>query len=193
MMDFIQTYGYQSYLPKWEEDLQNDMAAYFKWKKDYDVKVVATEIMVRHEAWRIATPLDIICAMNFGGKRIMANVNLKTGDKGFSDAYGLQACMEAYMFNGMMPDKKFKLKGSFCLRPKLRSRCTGDYELSKNHISEYSEDDMNFVGNTVVRFKRYQPKGNVKIFEGNEKQFSATSFSPYEWLTYFKGDENQPF
>lgn len=183
MEEFIKDGGYEIHRRKWEEDLQNDMAMWFKFKKEYDVKVVATEIMVYNDDWKIATPLDIICGMNFGGKRILANVNLKTGDKTFGDSYYLQAAMEAQMFNDLMEDKKWKLKGSFCLRPKKREKCVGDYEISKNCINLYSKELFDHIGKCVVLYEINKAKGLVKQFSGEESNYEAKMLTPYEWLS----------
>lgn len=185
MEDFLQDYGYQHLRSQWQEDIQNDMAMWFQFKKDHKVKVMATELMVRYEPWRIATPLDIICGMDFGGGRILANVNLKTGDKQFGDSYYVQACMEAFMYNEMMPLEKWKLKGSFCLRPKSRKTNVGDFELSKNCINLYTKEYMDYIGQGCILREQYKPKGHVKRFSGEDGRFTAEKITPYQWLSEF--------
>lgn len=186
MDQFLTDGGYQHLRLRWEEDLQNDMAAYFRWKKEYEVEVAATEIMVRSTNYRIATPLDLIVKMKFGKGKILANVNLKTGDRMFGDDYYVQAAMEAYLYNQMAP-AKWKLAGSFLLRPKDRKKCVGDFELSKNCINLYEEEVFDLIGKCVTVKQSYKPTGLIKWFTGDEQTFNATGITPYEWLKEFSG------
>ena len=72
-------YGCPHNAELWKDQVQNDFAAWFQFKRDYNVIVLASEIPVFKDDWRIATPLDVICEMDFNKKRIYANINLKTG------------------------------------------------------------------------------------------------------------------
>ena len=182
MNDLIEAGGYQMFRTKWEADLQNDMAAYFKWKKDYDVKVITTEVMAFNRYLGIATPLDLVVEMNFNRKRIMADVNLKTGDKGFHSEYELQCAIESWMFNQQYGSDF--LSGAFCLRPKSRERSPGEYEMSKNYFG-VSEDDLDLLSKTVKVRKLNKPNGKVVRYTGGESNFNMEILTPEEWLTEF--------
>lgn len=193
--DFITSYGYHSLREQWYADIQNDMAAYFSFKRDSNVKIVTTEVMVCHDDWHIATPLDIVAQMDFGGKRIFANINIKTGDTHpFSEDYFIQTCLEAYLYNRQIEKNgkknKYSLNGSFCWRPKTRSKTPGNYELSKNTINLYTEDDFLYIAEYVKRKKPYVPSSDSKIvtFHGNEENSKIIIRTPYEWLKNMNGD-----
>lgn len=189
--DHIQRGGYFKERRKWEEDMLNDMAMWFNFKKDYDVEVLATEIMVYKPEWRIATPLDIVCRMNFNRQRINANINLKTGDKQFGESYYLQVAMEAYMYNELMQDEDYKLQGTFCLRPKQRSTSPGKYELSKNCIDVFPTRKFEFIGENVVLNEYYKPTGKVKTFIGTEDSFEMRVLDAYQWLAEFSNKKEE--
>lgn len=176
---------------RWVEDIQNDFYAYFQWKKDYEVEVLATEIMVANRDYAIATPLDIVCTMKFNKGRIMANVNLKTGDKGFSDDYATQAGMEAWLFN-MHWDQ---MRGSFCFRPKARKTAPGNYEMSKNH---YHTDEASIalyehIAKGVKLFGLNETNHKFVFYSGQEGSHQAQHMTAKDWLTIWQGHTPNPF
>lgn len=184
MQSFIESGGYQSMTQRWTEDLQNDMAAWFLFKKESNVQVIATEIMTYHDGWRVATPLDFIVEMDFNRKRITANINIKTGDKGFNDSYYFQVFAEAYLFNRQT--EGLKVEGTFCWRPKDRKRSPGQYELSKNCIEAFDVELLEHMGRAVNILKTYKPNGKISTYSGGEHNFTVKHLTPYEWLEIFQ-------
>lgn len=195
---WCEKYNFPQLLRSWKDDIRNDMMAYFNWKKDRGVKVLATEIMTCHNEWRIATPLDIICTMDFGGKEILANVNLKTGAKPFPTSNYFQAAMEAHMFNLSSPD--VKLEGSFLWRPKDRKRSPHSWDMSKNCLgfSLYGKGEQEYqtVGDMVLLKETYKPSGTICVYKGGEGDAEVTTLNPYQWLDRFNEqfqEDKMPF
>jgi hypothetical protein len=195
--DFIATNGFFSFRKQWIEDIQNDFHCYFKFKKESDVKVITTEVMAARDDWFMATPLDIIAEMTFNRKRIIANINLKTGDTfPFDEGYYFQTSLEAYLYNRQIEKggskHKYSLDGSFCWRPKTRAKTPGAYELSKNAINSYTEEDFAHAAWLVKRNKMYIPSTDSKIvtFHGDESNNQIIIRTPYEWLAQMNGEKS---
>jgi hypothetical protein len=193
--DFIEEFGFHSYRKQWIADIQNDFHCWFQFKRDYNVKVVTTEVMVSRDDWFTATPLDDIVEMDFNKKRIFADINLKTGDTfPFDEGYYFQTAFEAYLYNRQIEKDgkrhKYTLDGAFCWRPKTRAKTPGAYELSKNTINLYTEEDFAHVAWLVKRNKLNIPSPDSKIvtFHGNEQDSKIVIRTPYEWLKNMNGD-----
>lgn len=180
--DFIEHGHYHDYAQRWYEDVQNDMAAYFNWKADYNVRVLSVELMVKHR--KVATPLDLIVEMDFNKKRIFANVNIKTGDHGFQDSYYKQVWMEAQLFN-KTEGRPFDLTGTFAWRPKDRKRTIAGYELSENCINEFEPKWFDYICDTVELQEMWKPTGKVKRYTGGEGDHKVETLTPDEWLAIF--------
>lgn len=190
--DFIQEFGYHSLRAQWINDLQNDMASYFSWKKDNKVEVIATEIMVAHEEWHVATPIDLLVEMDFNRKRIKADINIKSGDTHpFSEDYYFQVALETYLYNRQIGKSKYQAEGAFLWRPKTRATTPGKYEMSKNAINAYGLDDFEFAARWVERKKPYIPSADSKIvtYRGTEEDVKVVISTPYEWLARINGIE----
>src|SRR5690606_15234338 len=100
-------YGCPHLEHQWIDQIQNDMAAWFRFKKDKNVVVLASEIVVASDEFQICTPLDIVCEMDFNRKRILADINLKTGTHGREGKdYTLQLGVEEWLWNTTMEEKK---------------------------------------------------------------------------------------
>lgn len=172
----------------WCDQVQNDFAAWFKFKRDYNVKVIASEIPVFHDEWLICTPLDIVCEMDFNKKRIFANINIKTGTGSDGKDYTLQVCMEQFLWDKTMREsgaEKFLLGGTFTWKPKDRFRAPADYSLSKNYSGAHSMAEMNHVANGVVLTKANEPGGVIRTYKGGEHDFSFTDQTPAQYLEEF--------
>lgn len=188
---FIEDGRYYDQRNKWIDDIKNDFFAYLSWKRDYEVEVHATEIMVANREYALATPLDIVCTMKFNRGRILANVNLKTGDKGFSDDYAIQAGMEAWLFN----QHKDEMRGSFCWRPKDRKRSPGGYELSKNHYhtDEDSLELYTHIAKGVKLFKLNETSHKFQFYSGDATNPKVEYLTAHEWLARWQGHDPNPF
>lgn len=185
--------GFQQQQEQWVEDIQNDMAAWFLFKKEYGVSVIASEVIVSNDNWKIATPLDIVCVMEFNKKRIVANINLKTGTSGHEGKdYTLQVCLEEKLWNQTMIEHnspQYILGGTFLWRPKDRIRAAGKYHLSKNYSGAHTEEELNHVINGVLLNRLYEPKGVMRKYSGNEENFTVQEITAMDYLREF--NENQ--
>jgi len=186
-------WNYPHLYPIWVEWLQNDFAAYFTWKKEYEVKVIASEVAVYNTDWKICTPLDLVVELSFNRKRIIANVNVKSGTSGYSGKdYSLQVVMELMLWNNYIKSfgediaKKYNMTGTFTLSPKDRDRSPGNYNFSKNYAGEHSIEEVNHVVNGCLLNKLYEPKGKLRFYEGDEENgFSVQVVNPADFLAAF--------
>jgi hypothetical protein len=176
----------------WIDQVQNDFAAWFQFKRDYNVRVMASEIPVFNDKWLIATPMDIVCEMDFNKKRIFANINLKTGTaSSIGKDYTLQVCMEQQLWDDTMREKKceqFLLGGTFIFRPKDRQKAPCKYELSKNFTGTHSMEEMEYIATGVKLNRSNWPKGKIRTFTGDEKTFTYTEKSAQEFLDEFNAE-----
>lgn len=80
-----------------------DMASLFQFIKDRNVKVIAVEFPVMSYKWQIAGTIDLICELDFNGKRIICIVDFKTG-KGIYEIHPLQLLLYQEMWNEHFSD-----------------------------------------------------------------------------------------
>lgn len=184
--NYCKEYDYMKLLPMWKEWIRNDMAAYFQWKKDYNVKVLATEIGVWNCGFKIATPLDLIVEMDFNRKRVLSNVNLKTGTSAARIIdYEIQTAFEMYLYNEWILDSKYKLSNTHTWRPKDRSRSACNYELSSNYAKAYGEEDFKYIAYIVSKKGLANPSGKIQLYLGNEKEFEVKTITAKEYLAAY--------
>lgn len=75
-------------MDKYAVELLEDIRSFLKWVKDYNVKPLAIELMLRSERWMVASAVDLICEMD---KEITETgyfgevYKRKTGDKNAGD------------------------------------------------------------------------------------------------------------
>lgn len=71
--------------------LKDDMAALMQWAHDYQVKLLASEVIVYSDELLMAGAIDIICELNGPrNTRSLAFVDLKSGRNGFNDKHAVQ-------------------------------------------------------------------------------------------------------
>jgi hypothetical protein len=181
---FVEEYRYYDFRRVWRDQVRNDFAAYFQWKKDFSVRVLSTEVMVSDRQNAVATPLDIICEMMFGRKKIYANVNIKTGDHAFTEDNLLQIACEAHLWN-KTEGKPFSLSGSFCWRPKKRNRTPGAYEMSKNMCLKTDTEltaRIEYVLYSAKLLGLNKPSGNIVRYHGDQNEWRVEKLTPAQWL-----------
>lgn len=96
---------------KWAYHLPRNVAAWIQLCIDKNVKVLAVEFPVVSPTLRIATPIDVICEMDFNKKRVHAIINLKSAleakpdeNKSFYESHDLQLQLEKRLFVGQHND-----------------------------------------------------------------------------------------
>lgn len=75
---------------EWLWTLKKDLMAFFQFRKDAIVNIIALEIPVYSDKYRLAGTIDMVCEIKFGGKTVYAIVDFKSGKKGFWEAHELQ-------------------------------------------------------------------------------------------------------
>lgn len=188
--------GYPHEYKSWCSRIQNDMACWFNFKKEKNVKVLASELCVWHDGWRLCTPLDLVVEMDFGAKkRIVANINIKTGTGSFGSDYIKQVALEHFMFNEHLrvnkADEKLFLEGTFLWSPKDRDRSPAQFNLSPNYWSkkdgykDVTMKDFQYLADTVRYHHLDWPSGTIRIFNGKEDNFTMKEIKPLEYLEIF--------
>lgn len=182
---FITNRHYQDWRASWVQQLKNDVAAWLTFKKNHNVQVLSTEIVVSAPQYAIATPLDIICEMDWKGKRVLANINLKTGDHPFNDDNITQVGMEQWLWN-TSPQRPFDLDESFAWRPKSRDRSPGSYEVKAFSYKPENVEQYDYIAKSVRFFGFNEAKSPITYFVGNADDFTIVSKTPLTWLAEFQ-------
>jgi hypothetical protein len=84
---------------EWREKLQNDMASFISWVQEKNVKMIAMEFRIASDTYKVGGAIDLICSLDFDGKRVFAVVDFKSGRKGFFDSHILQLKAYATIWN----------------------------------------------------------------------------------------------
>lgn len=110
-----------------EEEFQKDILAFLIWIKEYKIKPLAIELMLKSDKWQTATALDLICeatipTKGFWGETYKSGarkgepketkkdvvhiilVDFKSGKKGFYDKNILQLLLSKEIFKENYPD-----------------------------------------------------------------------------------------
>lgn len=171
------------------DEFKKDMLAFAQFVKDYNVKPMAIEMMIRSKKYKAATAIDLVCKMDIdvigdfgvvyktsnkakgyvagdvrltkGKKTITALVDFKSGKKGFYDKHALQLLLNKQMMLENYPE--VEIEGIFNFSPKAW-KGTPSYNLkdqSDNPVLNELEEVLN------LGMKRHLKKNkNVKIFSG---------------------------
>lgn len=190
--DILEKYANRTGLPLnflggWRRDIMNDLAAWQKFKKDYEVNVLACEYPVYCSKYRIATPVDVMCEMTWRKKRVIAAIDIKstTSDISGYDAYLLQMLFIRYAFNKAFETVKMTHIFNWSLKDRLRS--PADYRLKERDFSDkpggMSKTAFDLYLKISEARKLHVPTGNVVYF-GNKPggEIVCTSISADEWV-----------
>lgn len=178
---------------KWVDQVNNDMAAYFAFKQEYDVKVLAVEVPLKVDAWAVATPGDMVAEMTVmvndapGKKkypvRLVGGIDFKTGEKSVSyDRFRLQLEFMRTAWNQHFAGTDYEMRMVFNWRPSPRQRKPGGYILT-NQDGYFTPEQVNHLGltNKVMRYN--VPGGGVTQYtDDGDEQYQAKVMRPLEWL-----------
>lgn len=188
-MDYLREYciklGYTHLIPKWSNMIQNDLAAWFTFKKERNVKVLLSEVCVKDGSIGIMTPIDIVCELDWERKRQIATINLKSGKSIAYEDIKFQSYVETVMFNMAIPDEPKKATVSLLWRPKDRFKSPCEYEISKNLIDSFERKDMEMLGYIVEKKRLNKPQGVILNITGDENNFVIHKLSPEEYVKLF--------
>lgn len=172
------------------EELKKDVLAFAQFVKDYNVRPLSIEMMIRSKKYKVATAIDLVCELDtveegfFGEvyktsnsktgikkgdpkkskrtRRAIALVDFKSGKKGFFDKHALQLLLNKKMIQENYPD--LKIEGIFNFAPK-DWRGTPNYSLkdqTENPVLNELEEVFN------LGKKRHLKKNKlVKIYSGS--------------------------
>lgn len=185
----------------WIYQLRNDMAAYFTWKKEMNVRVLAVEVPLLDTDYMVATPGDLIVAMTVMENEkprakkkpveVVAAIDIKSGDKsvGFP-AYRLQLEFIRHAWNKMgFKGTPYEVTRIYNWRPSPRQARPGGYILT-DQSGYFTKNQVNALGrlNKVMGYNR--PTGGViEYFDAEDaEQFNAHSMSPAQWLQRWQQD-----
>ena len=182
------------------DELKKDMLSFAQFVKDYNVKPLAIEMMIRSKKFMAATAIDLICEMDVdvmgdfgevyksankakdikkgdpkitkGKKTVVALVDFKSGKKGFYDKHALQLLLNKQMMLENYPD--IKIDGIFNFSPKAW-KSTPSYNLkdqSENPVLNELEEVLN------LGMKRHLKKNkSVKLYDGTLDMNSEFDFA----------------
>lgn len=75
---------------QWEWELKKDMMSFIQFMKEKIVRVIACEIGVYSDEYGLGGTIDLVCELRFGKGTVIAQVDFKSGRKGFWDSHELQ-------------------------------------------------------------------------------------------------------
>lgn len=176
-----------SFLNSWRRDLLNDMSAWQKFKKEYDVNVLACEYPVFCSENRIATPVDVICEMAWKKKKILAAIDIKatTADVSGYDSYLLQMLFIQYAFNKTFETIKITNVFNWSLKDRLRS--PADYRLKERDFSDkpggITKTALNLYMKIAAARQLHVPTGNVIYFTNSSNgEIVCTTITAEQWI-----------
>ena len=183
--EYCNKLGYSHLIPKWCNMIQNDMAAWFAFKKERNVKVLLSEVCVKDTTLGIMTPIDIVCELDWDRKRQIATINLKSGKSISYPDIKFQSYVESLLFNQAIPDATKKATVSLLWRPKERDKKPCEYEISVNLIDQFSLSDVSILGYIVKVKGLNKPKGVILNISGGEENLTINKLSAEEYVTLF--------
>lgn len=159
-----------------EEEFQKDILAFLAWIKEYNIKPLAIELMLKSEKWKTATALDLVCeatipTKGFWGETYKSGskkgesketkkditsiilVDFKSGKKGFYDKNILQLLLSKEIFKENYPD--IELGGLYNFAP-------SDWKTAPSFRFTNQEQGEDAVG---AKHRGYLNKISTKIFE----------------------------
>ena len=176
------------------EALIKDLLSFAQFCQDYNVKALGIELMLRHYGWRVATPIDLICEMDYevlgyhgevyktnSGEnkkgdpkltknkiRVRAILDFKSGRKGFYDKHALQLGIGKIIFEENYPNMKIDALFNFSPKDWRTSPTYNLKEQTDNQVMEEMEEVL-VIGKR--RFLKDSPK--FTSFKGvlNRKEY----------------------
>ena len=80
------------------ERMVKDLLAWAAFIEERDVKLIASELMLYSDFYKVAGTTDLVCEMDWDGKRVTAIVDLKSG-RSFYESHAVQVAYYAAMYN----------------------------------------------------------------------------------------------
>ena len=187
--DRLKQYIFENNLPQsfiyYSEELRKDILAFAQWVIDYNVKVIAVELVLADEETGMGGAIDIVCELDqvekgfFGEvlksgpnkgqpketkrtKRVKAIVDNKSGRKGFFENHKIQLQIYRKIWNVNFPE--IQIENVFNWSPKDWTGSTPTYNFA-NQTSIESEKIADLVIE-MERVRREKDKNGVLVVHG---------------------------
>lgn len=186
----------KTYIEDWESKLKNDMTAYFRWKREHQVNVLAVEVPVWNDEYKIATPLDMVvqCLVKASPYAkaptvpAVAAIDFKTGDGGVDyDEYKLQLGFVRLAWNEIFQDTPYQITHALNWSPKKRSMSPAGYNFI-NQTDRFTDEQIRHYAKTCSLMGFNRPTGKVLDYRDSEDGPVLEIVHPLDWLKNFFGD-----
>lgn len=78
-------------------EMVKDLGSLIAFAREKNLEITAIELPVMFNS--VATQIDLVCTMDFNGKRQKAIINIKSGKNGAVEQHGHQLAIERYLYN----------------------------------------------------------------------------------------------
>jgi hypothetical protein len=174
---------------RWWRWLKNDMFAWLQFKRDYNVRVLACELPVYDEQWRIASPIDVVCVMTIKGSEELALIDIKATDKPIGDNldYKLQLAFLKHAYNLLYNAQTGQAHTTYNWSLMDRSKSPGKYRLTRQDFdADFTHELFIRLAEMCNALKINEPSGHLTDFIDDVDGPAMIRFRPSEWLKEFQ-------
>lgn len=144
------------------------MQSFAQFVVDKNVVALATEYCVYSKELQIATPLDLICEMNFSQKRVIANINFKfRANANIFTKDERQVAIESFLFNSKFKRTEYEITHGFIWMPS-NFRSTPTYKL-ENVSGKFTEAAWMLNHETLLRHGAHRLDMNEEYLSPNSE------------------------
>lgn len=166
------------------EELQKDMLAFAQWVKDYNVKPLAIELMMRSVKYQVATAVDLVCNLDiteegyFGevyksGERkgepkltkrprtVIGIVDFKSGKKGFYDKHAIQLLLNKKIVEENYPNIKIEALYNFSPKDWRTNPGYNFTDQSNNNVLDELEEIL-----SIGKKRHLKKNKSVTVYKG---------------------------
>lgn len=171
----------------WCQQVKNDVFAWFAFKRDYKVNVLAVEFPVYDDDYLIATPADVIALMEVDGREVSAAIDIKATTRPVSSSteYALQLYFIKHAFNKLY-GHHFAIERTFNWSLMDRSKSPGKYRLEEQLFksSHGNAQELFELYAKLVRLNGInEPSGKIISFvDGENGEAVMIVEKPSDWL-----------
>lgn len=185
----------RQYGEQWEQWLRNDFMAYFRWKRFHLVNVLAVEVPLFDDKFKIATPGDMVIQCHIkkspyakeATEPAIVGVDFKTGESGVDfDEYKLQLEFMRHAWNQRFAGTKYEMTHVFNWHPKHRKLSPAGFNFV-DQGGKFTLAQFKHLARTNAVMKYNRPGGKVLVYRDGENEFDTELevVTPYQWLKEF--------
>jgi hypothetical protein len=181
----------------WCQQIKNDIFAWFAFKRDYKVNVLAVEFPVYDDEYLIATPADVIALMEVDGKEVSAAIDIKATTRAVagSTEYALQLYFIRHSFNKLY-GHHFAIERTFNWSLMDRAKSPGKYRLEEQKFkaSNGNAQELFDLYARLVRLNGInEPSGKLISFvDGENGEAVMLVEKPIDWLKRWQSQSVKP-